>query len=364
MTSKQVTDGVEVVRIDVFSVHISSTLTLVPKPLEFLHIARILRTLIAKSDILHFETGHGLLNMLVAFLARIYARDHKCSLVYTSHGIPSGYDSFLLNAGSAAAIKLVKKLIIEKCESITTVGLRDVEYWARQGIPRNKIHHIPNGVDTKVFKRSTDSRKRHRELLGYERDDFVVLFLAQLRRAKGVETLLEAIPEAVSSISNIRFLLIGSGPMTHVVDRFIRRFHLESNVRLYSKYVPDSELPALYNASDIYVLPSIVEGMPLSLMEAMACGKPVIVTDVGDVRFLVKDGVNGFFIPRGNTKALVQKIAYLFNEPGLLDRIGTNNAEKLSTYDWDEITKKYLHLYLGMRKRSLARATHTTQSVA
>jgi glycosyltransferase involved in cell wall biosynthesis len=347
-TCEEIIDGVHILRFDAFSVNISSTLKLIPNPIMIRDVYKTLEKEIMDSDILHLQTGHGSLNILAAILTNISKKGRKCTIVYTSHGVPGGYDSFLLNFGSTLAKKVIRWLIIRNCKLITTVGLQDLEYWVKRGVPRENISYIPNGVDTKIFRPSTTLRNRYRKQLGFHIDDFVVLFLAQFRKAKGLTTLLAAMPEIVSSVHNIKFLLAGSGPMTRNVKSFIRKFDLETKVKLLLHYIPDEDLPGLYNASDIYILPSFIEGMPLSLMEAMACAKPVIATNVGDVPLLVKDGVNGFLIPPGDPEILVQKIIHLYSRPELKKIMETNNAEKMLKFDWDNISKKYLQLYLQL----------------
>jgi len=84
----------------------------------------------------------------------------------------------------------------------------------------------------------------------------------------------------------------------------------------------------------------------LSVMEAMACGKPVIVTSVGDVPVLVKNGVNGIVIPPGNADLLAESIIYLAENPELRKLMGKANVRKMVRYDWDKIAKQYHSLYL------------------
>jgi len=96
----------------------------------------------------------------------------------------------------------------------------------------------------------------------------------------------------------------------------------------------------------MFVYPALSVGMPLSVMEAMACGKPVIVTSVGYVPLLVKNGVNGIVIPPSNRDQLADSIIYLAENPELSNRIGEVNVRKMNEYDWAKIAKQYHALYL------------------
>jgi glycosyltransferase involved in cell wall biosynthesis len=346
--SNETENGIRVTRFNVLPVNISSTIVLLPHPREIKRIRDVLRREIGHTDIIHFETGHGSLNILASILLDSFSNKHQRTLVYTSHGIPAGYDSFFLNSASLIANRVIRHLIIEKCRLVTTIAKRDLEYWVARGVSRDKIVYIPNGVDTGIFLESSDLRDKYRKQLGFDSEDFVILFLAQFRRAKGLNVLMAAIPEIVSRVPNAKFLLVGSGPMVPDVQAFIERLNLHNSVKLCSRYVLDEELPGLYNASDVYLLPSHVEGMPLSLMEAMACGKPVVATNVGDTRFLVKNGINGFLIPPNNSQAVVRGIAELSGRPELRNAMGDNNMEEMSRYDWDLISNRYLQAYLRL----------------
>ena len=90
------------------------------------------------------------------------------------------------------------------------------------------------------------------------------------------------------------------------------------------------------------------KGMSLSAMEAMACGKPVVATSVGDAPFLVKNGINGIVIPLGNADILAESIIYLAENPELRKRMGGANIRKMKEYDWNKIAKQYYTLYSGI----------------
>ena len=90
------------------------------------------------------------------------------------------------------------------------------------------------------------------------------------------------------------------------------------------------------------------KGMSLSVLEVMACGKPVVVTSAGDVPFLVRNGVNGIVIPPGNADILAESIIYLAENSGLRKRMGEVNIRKMKEYDWNKIAKQYQRLYLNM----------------
>lgn len=340
-------DDVRVIRFDSFSTAFVSTPYIISNPLIFPRLWKFLEQQVDANDIVHLHTGHGLLNLSTAICHKLSSG--ASTLVYTSHGIPRGYDSPILEAASVLAKKIVKRFIINSCVRMTAVGLRDIDYWAKQGVPVGKMRYIPNGVDTKTFHPSNSLRQLYREKLGYSDEEIVVLFLAQFRKSKGIDVLVNAVPKVISENKQVRFLLAGTGPMLDVVKSLIKALNLTNHVRLLPYYIPDEELPDLFNACDFYVLPSSAEGMPLSLMEAMACGKPVIATHVGDVPYLVQNESNGALIPPNQVDTLTYSIINLADNPEIRTQMGKENVKKMAEYDWDKIADKYYSLYLEAR---------------
>lgn len=336
--------NVRVIRFDAFPLTVSSTDYIVYNCLKLGSLLTRLKNEIGLCDVLHLHCGHGTLNLLSSIFRGIFNKN--LNLIYTSHGIPGQYPSLILKIGSGAARAFTKQLIVKRSKFVTTVGLQDIRYWMNQGVSREKLRHIPNGVDTRFFRHSAKLRKDFREEHGFYEDQIVILFFAQLRKAKGIDLLLQAVPKLVSANSNVRFLIAGTGPMAEFVKLYIQKRRLEQYVNVLSSYLAEEDLPYLFNGCDIYVLPSYIEGMPLSLMEAMACGKPVIATSVGDVPHLVKNGVNGFLINPGDVDVLAKSIKTLAADSKLIDKMGRMNIAKMRNYDWSKIAERYYSLYL------------------
>ena len=101
----------------------------------------------------------------------------------------------------------------------------------------------------------------------------------------------------------------------------------------------------MYQASDVYVLPSYREGLPLTLFEAMASGLPIIASPVNGVPFEMKEGENGFFSNYGDLKSLEENILKILDNPKLAKQFSKNNIEKSKDFDWDKIIKRYMDEY-------------------
>lgn len=294
-------------------------------------------------DIIHVNFFYSFLSLYMGIIKKL--NEIRMPVVVTSHGLTSGYPSGVVQATAKLLNELSKKLVIANASAITTVSKLEHNFLARC-IPTEKLYYIPNGVDTSFFKPDKDKRHKLRDKLEIDESSILVLYFSHLRAAKGVFSFLQAMDRVIKKTESIKFIVAGSGPLASYVREMKGKF----NNRIYTflGYVTDEDLLHLYNASDIYVLPSHVEGMPLSVMEAMACGKPIIATNVGDVPVLVKNGVNGILTTPGNPNQLAESIIYLAENPELRDHMAEANIKKMLRYDWDKIAKQYHSLYLKM----------------
>lgn len=303
----------------------------------------LLKRQLEEVDIVHVHFLYKFLSLSIGAMKKI--RWVQIPIVATSHGLTSGYPSREVQVTAKLLNGLAKRLVIENSSVITTVSKLEYNYLVKSN-PTKKLCYIPNGVDTSFFKVDDDKRRKLRDKLGIGESDFLVLYFTRLRVTKGVFTFLRAMEQVVKKSDTIKFIVAGSGPLTDYVRKVKGKFG--NRIRTFLGYVPDEDLPGLYNASDVYVLPSYVEGMPLSIMEAMACGKPVIATNVGDMPILVKNGVNGNLLPPGNVDLLAQKILRLVEDLELRNLMSKANVRKMAEYDWDKITKQYRALYSRM----------------
>jgi len=292
-------------------------------------------------DVINSHFAYAFLSFYMALMKRI--KKIRAPIVVTCHGMPTGYASAVVEATAQLIRLLSNKLVIKKASAVTTVSRQQYHY-LNKFIPTERLYHIPNGVDTCLFKPDNKKRRELREEMKINEDNVLVLYFARMRAAKGVLIFLKTIRRILRKLANIRILMAGSGSLAnHVKEMTVKH---PKKMQALLQYIPDKMLPYLYNASDIYVLPSYVEGMPLTLMEAMACGKPVIATNVGDVPNLVENGVNGIVLPLVDADLLTNGILHLAKNATTRDSMGVANVKKISEYDWDKIARQYHSLYL------------------
>lgn len=219
-------------------------------------------------------------------------------------------------------------------------GLRDLSL---QAVPGVNIQVIPNGVDCQYFSPAAvclEQREQDTPLR--------LLFVGRVVRQKGLSYLLDALAAIHSQgITNWRLRIVGDGPMCprlkaqatqHGIDRMVE----------FPGWLPFEEIPEEMRLADLFVLPSIVEGMPLVLLQAMACGLPVVATSVPGSVDLVFPGKNGLLVPPKNSIALTEALVSLLTDEAVRKRMGKYSRGIALMMDWGEIAKSYLALYLAL----------------
>jgi glycosyltransferase involved in cell wall biosynthesis len=180
--------------------------------------------------------------------------------------------------------------------------------WLKQ----EKVTVIYNGVDTKRFC-PTASRDSVREKLHLSREDIVIGTVGRLSSEKGLEFLLSATRDVVMAYPRVKVLIVGNGNKDYrlFLQEKAKSLELSSNI-IFAGFRDD--IPQLLGGMDIFCLPSLTEGFNRSLLEAMACGLPVVATHVGGNLEIVRDGVNGAVVPPHNPYALGSAIIELLKD--------------------------------------------------
>ena len=150
-----------------------------------------------------------------------------------------------------------------------------------------------------------------RVITSYEKRENVVGYIGRFEEEKGILNLVEAIPLITKHIKNVKFMLIGNGPLYDTILSKTKRFQ---NVQII-KWVPHEEIPKYLNQMKILVLPSYSEGVPKAVLEAFACNVLVLSTAVGGLRELVKDGETGFVIDDNSPEAIAKRVIALLRKP-------------------------------------------------
>jgi D-inositol-3-phosphate glycosyltransferase len=222
-------------------------------------------------------------------------------------------------------------------------------------VPHEKISIIPPGVDiSRFYPIPMDEAK---EVIGQGKCPRLLLFVGRIEPLKGVDTLIRALAilrrNGVMDHECYSLAIIGGEPdappedMTSEMARLqslCRELGLNDLVVFLGKRAQDT-LPYYYSAADILIMPSHYESFGMVALEAMACGTPVVASQVGGLAFLVQDGITGFVVPGGDPEALSKTLEKLIKDPALREKLGSQAAEYARFYSWDKIANRIKGVY-------------------
>ncbi len=275
----------------------------IPYPIPSVTSYKLFLEAVKSSDLIHAH-GHPYLSSLIA--AKL-AKRYKKPFVLTQHNTFIEYNS-IWNTVERLNDLLVGKQILREAQKIITVSSATRDYVLSLGADPEKVTVLHNGVDLERFKPDARLREKTRAKLGIHQDETVVLTVRRLVFKNGIDTLIDAARIAVEKNPKLVFLAVGKGPDFNDVKARIEQLGISRNFRL-AGFVSDADLPAYYNAADFFVLPSKSgEGLPLVGLEAMACGLPLIATDVGGINEVMIAGY-GKLVPPNNPAAMAAAIS-------------------------------------------------------
>ncbi len=207
-----------------------------------------------------------------------------------------------------------------------------------------KSQVIYNGIDLEKFSNlNVLDYSDVREEIGLSGQDKIIGAVARLDPAKDLANLLNALPFVLQSFKNVHLLLVGSGRLLEDLQQQAIRLKIEKNVHFLGER---KDIPRLLTAMDMFVLPSITEGMSLTLIEAAACGKPVIATNVGGSPEVIIDQLTGTIVEPGDPIALADAIKNYLQYPDVARAFGENAQKRaFSAFNIDHMMREYFELY-------------------
>ena len=245
---------------------------------------------------------------------------------------------------------VVNRLLLRKHDRIFGVGKATQQALiANEGLPASRVEMIYNGVDLKALgKADPGARASVRQEFGFAADDFVVLLIARLHELKDHQTALRTIDRVRQAVPNVRLLLVGEGDQRPAIEQTIVERSLQDHVKLAGTR---SDIANLLAASDSFLLTSISEGIPLTVIEAMAARRPVVATAVGGLSEMIQHGRNGLLAAAGDDAGLAQSLVQLYRQPELRTAMGgTGEAIARDMFSLDSMLKAYREVYRDVMK--------------
>jgi len=284
--------------------------------------------------------GHYDLINAVAFAAGFPAwvvrQLTKVPVIFSVHGIGIKAMDELYN-GKAWLMSYLETLLLFKLKYDHQISVsRDILDYPNQ--TRN-ITIIPNGVNLSDFDAVECEKSDH----------FQIIFVGRFYPQKGLFYLMEAMVQVVQHTPSAKLLMVGGGEQEQTLRSRISELNLDKTVTFVGFLTGEDKIKA-FKASHLFVLPSVYEGQPLTLLEAWSAGLPVVVTTVGANSDFVEEGVNGYLVEPKRSDLLAKAIIRAIENPSLAE-LGQCGYEIAKSHSWEQVTEQTYQVYLEVLKR-------------
>ncbi len=291
-------------------------------------------------DVLH---AHWLLPN--GFLALLFAKAWGLPLIVSLHG------SDVYVAEKSPVFAPLGGLVLRLSDFATACSEDLKRRAARLGKSRSDVRVIPYGANPALFGASREESAALRASLDIAPDDLVVFGLGRLVYKKGFEYLIRAIPAIASDFEQVKVVIGGSGPLLSELEQLSQGLGVRDRVRLPGRLDWD-EVPAYFDLCDVFVAPSVrdrggnVDGLPNTVLEAMASARPIVASRVAGIPAVIEDGKNGLLVEERNPAQLAQAIKSLLASRELRDRLGEASRKKVEQeLNWDKVAEQFVALY-------------------
>ena len=225
-------------------------------------------------------------------------------------------------------------------------GIRELK---RNGVATEKIFYIPNGKNIHDYELNL-SKEEAKKRIDFSERNLILTFTGRLVWYKGQEYLIKAFPSILMKYPNARLLLVGEGKNRKYFEQLANSLNLENKIIFLGNR---NDIPQILKATDIFVSPSLRDGMPGAVMEAMVAGLPIVATDADGSKDLIKDYKNGILIPIKDSNAIAEKVIELINNKELADKLGKNARETIAKhFTAEKMVCAYQKLYNTMMEKA------------
>lgn len=312
---------------------------------DFFRQLLIIKRIIEKEniDVIHIFTYF----YPAVWIPVFYAKIHGIPVVLTTDSFPGiswKYGSKFVDFIAKIYSKTIGRIILRCCDKVVLMNTKIVRDAREMGVREDKMLVIPNGVDLNRFNLSlrTNKRKIRRELHISE-DNAMILNVGRLVMVKKIDILIEITKKLLDDGLKVKTVVVGDGPYRVAYEKLAENRGVKDSV-IFTGFRTD--IPVIMAGCDVFVLTSLSEGLPTVLLEASACGKPIIATNIGGIPDIVIHGKTGFLAEPENINSFVYYIKLVLDDKNLSKKLGRNACKYVrKKFNWGLIIKKYEDLY-------------------
>lgn len=315
-----------------------------------------------KINVVHL--GRGKIDPRTLFDLRRMIKDLKIDLIHT-HGY--GSDNFGRIIGKLLGIPSIIHAhddnrnypwhqqfadFILKPFTVRAIAVSDTVKQScvlKRKVIKDKLTVLHNGIELNHFILSkAELVQKEKEKFGIKNNIKVIGAVGRLRKEKGIKYLIESAPKVLSSFPDTIFLIAGDGPEKNELQDLAKNLGIGNKI-IFAGFI--SNIPMILSLMDIFVSPSLTEGSPLGILEAMAMNKPIVASNVGGIKEILVNEKTGLLVPAQDPNAISDKIIYLLKNAPVASALAKNAHEASKNYDINLCVKKLENYYLNLLSR-------------
>ena len=290
-------------------------------------------------DIIHCHTPVG--GMLTRIAAK-EARMNGTRVIYTAHGFHF-YDGAPLK--NWLLYYPVEKFLSRFTDTLITINSQD--YRRAKKFKAKEAKLVPGvGIDRGVFSFNGSKKSDIINEFGIDSDTFVISTVGELIKRKNYLTLLSIMEKLKSE--KVVCLICGRGVMQDELEKYVKLHNMQDYVKFLGFR---SDVARILKGSDLFVFTSFQEGLPVAVMEAMGCGKPIVASNIRGNADLVSDGVNGYLLSPTDVDGYVKKISFLKNNPSVMHLMGMKSSEMIDPFIIENVINEMKEIYFSVSSR-------------
>lgn len=250
-----------------------------------------------------------------------------------------GHQAFLVTAHGSDLMRLrgwpwdwIHRRVLARADAVTVVGPELEAHAKVLGVDTKRLRRIPMGVD--VVSRFVPSAVSDCDGPG------TVLFVGRLNQEKGCDRMVSALAHVMAQFPDVRAEIVGDGPERNHLQRMVADLDLGDRISFFGA-LSNASLPARFHAASVCVVPSNREGFCLVAVEAMACGRPIVASDIPSLREITLDGEAGLLVPPGDVAALAAAISSLLEDPVMRRGLSLRARSRAEAYSWEQAASRY-----------------------
>ena len=296
-------------------------------------------------DIIHSQTEFG-----IGFFSRIVSRKLHIPVVHTYHTLYEDYVYYVThghfnNLGKKIVIKLTKYFCDKKCDGLIVPTDKIKDLFKTKYHITKEINVIPTGIDTEKFKKTSKIKNEIEKLkkkYKIKQEDFIIGSVGRIAQEKSFDKLIKYTQKIIKDNKNIKLIIVGDGPELNNLKELTKKLKVDQNV-IFTGKVKYELIPTYYHLFDIVTSFSTTETQGLTIIEALACSKPVLCIDDESFRQMITNEKNGYLFKDGNE--YIKKVEKIIKDKNLYKILSSNALKSVDKYSKETFGKNVLKVY-------------------